>query len=80
MFDKLEDLLIRYEELMSELSEPDVANNPERFRKLMKEQSDILPIVRLTKNTNSASRTSKIRLLCWRKNLTKRCVNSQKRS
>ena len=28
MFDKLEDLLIRYEELMSELSEPDVANNP----------------------------------------------------
>ena len=45
MFDKLEDLLIRFEELMSELSEPDVANNPERFRKLMKEQSDILPIV-----------------------------------
>ena len=35
MFDRLEDLLIRYEELMSELSEPDVANNPERFRKLM---------------------------------------------
>ena len=45
MFDKLEDLLIRYEELMSELSEPDVANNPERFRKLMKEQSDLQPIV-----------------------------------
>ena len=45
MFDRLEDLLIRYEELMSELSEPDVANNPERFRKLMKEQSDLTPIV-----------------------------------
>ncbi|MBR1390651.1 MAG: peptide chain release factor 1 [Lachnospiraceae bacterium] len=45
MFDKLEDLLIRYEELMSELSEPDVANNPERFRRLMKEQSDLTPIV-----------------------------------
>ncbi len=44
MFDKLEDLLIRYEELMSELSEPDVANNPERFRKLMKEQSDLTPV------------------------------------
>ena len=28
MFDKLEDLLIRFEELMSELSEPDVANDP----------------------------------------------------
>ncbi len=45
MFDRLEDLLIRYEELMSELREPDVANNPERFRKLMKEQSDLTPIV-----------------------------------
>ena len=45
MFDKLEDLLIRYEEIMSELSEPDVANNPERFRKLMKEQSSLTPIV-----------------------------------
>ena len=45
MFDKLDDLLIRFEELMSELSEPDVANNPERFRKLMKEQSDLAPLV-----------------------------------
>ena len=43
MFDKLEDLLIRYEELMSELSEPDVANNPERFRKLMKEHHGEAP-------------------------------------
>ena len=49
MFDRLEDLLIRYEELMSELSEPDVANNPERFRKLMKEQSDLTPIVEVYK-------------------------------
>ena len=35
MFDRLDDLLIRYEELMSELQEPDVANDPARFRKLM---------------------------------------------
>ena len=45
MFEKLDDLLIPFEELMSELSEPDVANNPERFRKLMKEQADLAPIV-----------------------------------
>ena len=45
MFDKLDDLLIRYEEILSELHEPNVADNPERFRKLMKEQSDITPIV-----------------------------------
>ena len=45
MFDKLEDLLVRYEEIMGELSEPDVANDANRFRKLMKEQSDLAPIV-----------------------------------
>ena len=45
MFDKLEDTLIRYEELMSELSEPDVANDANRFRRLMKEQSELTPIV-----------------------------------
>lgn len=45
MFDKLEDLLLRYEEVMNQLSEPDVANDTNRFRKLMKEQSDLAPIV-----------------------------------
>ena len=45
MFDKLDDLLHHYEELMNTLSEPDVANDANRFRKLMKEQSDLLPIV-----------------------------------
>jgi len=45
VFDRLEDLLIRYEELMGELQEPDVANDQARFRKLMKEQNDLLPIV-----------------------------------
>ena len=45
MFDKLEDLLHHYEELMNILSEPDVANDSNRFRKLMKEQNDLLPIV-----------------------------------
>ena len=45
MFDKLEDLLIRFEEILSELQEPDVANDQKRFRKLMKEQNDLTPIV-----------------------------------
>ena len=45
MFDKLEDLLIRFEEILSELQEPDVANDQNRFRKLMKEQNDLTPIV-----------------------------------
>lgn len=45
MFDKLDDTLMRYEEMMNQLSEPDVANDPERFKRLMKEQSDLTPIV-----------------------------------
>ena len=45
MFDKLDDLVRRFEEIMNELNEPDVANNQERFRRLMKEQSNLTPIV-----------------------------------
>lgn len=45
MFDKLEDLIGRYEELMGLLNEPGVANDQKRFRELMKEQSDLTPIV-----------------------------------
>ena len=45
MFDRLEDIPLRFEEIMNQLSEPDVANDTNRFRKLMKEQSDLAPIV-----------------------------------
>lgn len=45
MFDRLDDILVHYEELMLELNAPDVAENQNRFRKLMKEQSDLAPIV-----------------------------------
>lgn len=44
MFDKLENLLIRFEEVLGELGQPDVAGNPEHFQKLMKEQSDLQPV------------------------------------
>ena len=45
MFDKLEDLVRRYEEITNELTEPSVVNDQNRFRKLMKEQSDLQPLV-----------------------------------
>jgi peptide chain release factor 1 len=45
MFDKLEDMLVRFEELLNELGEPGVTSNPERFQRLMKEQSELSPIV-----------------------------------
>lgn len=45
MFDKLEDLVIRFQEIMDELNEPGVVNDQNRFRKLMKEQNDLSDIV-----------------------------------
>ena len=45
MFDKLEDLLLRFEDVLNELQEPSVVNDQVRFRKLMKEQNDLQPIV-----------------------------------
>ncbi len=57
MFDKLEDILLRFEEIMNQLSEPDVANDTNRFRKLMKEQSDLAPIVESYKEYKQAKQT-----------------------
>lgn len=54
MFDKLEDILLRFEEILNQLSEPDVANDTSRFRKLMKEQSDLAPIVEAYKEYKQA--------------------------
>jgi len=45
MFDRLEDLLVRFDEIMKELADPDIANHQEKYRALMKEQSDLAPIV-----------------------------------
>ena len=45
MFDRLDDILIHYEEIMQELGEPNVTENQDRFRKLMKEQADLAPLV-----------------------------------
>ena len=45
MFDRLDDLVRRYEELMLELNDPSIANDQARFRKLMKEQSSLAPLI-----------------------------------
>ena len=54
MFDRLDDLLIRYEELMEELNNPYVVEDQKKFRKLMKEQADLAPIVEAYKNYKQA--------------------------
>jgi peptide chain release factor 1 len=45
MFDKLESLVARYDELLRLLSDPAVVSNPERYRDLSKEHSSLTPIV-----------------------------------
>lgn len=57
MFDKLEDLLIRFDEILNELNEPNVAGDSGRFQKLMKEQSDLQPIVDAYKEYKNCKQT-----------------------
>ena len=45
MFDKLDDLLMRFDELLNMLNDPSVTADPKRFQKLMKEQASLQPIV-----------------------------------
>ena len=57
MFDRLEDLIARYEEIMNELNEPTVTENQNRFRSLMKEQSDLTPLVEAYKEYKACNET-----------------------
>ena len=45
MFNKLETVANRYEQIGIELTRPDVVSDNELFRKLMKEHSELTPIV-----------------------------------
>lgn len=45
MLDRLEQIIHRYEEITRLLTEPSVAGDSDRLRKLMKEQSDLNPVV-----------------------------------
>ena len=70
MFDKLDDLLIRFEEVLNELGEPGVTDNQEHFQKLMKEQSDLQPIVDAYREYKKRYRTV---FPCLRKRKMKIC-------
>ena len=45
MFENLEEIEIKYEDLTQKISDPEVISNQEEWRKMMKEHSDIEPIV-----------------------------------
>ena len=45
MFDRLEDLVARLDEIQLSLSDPSIISNQDKFRSLMKEQAELAPIV-----------------------------------
>ena len=59
MFDKLEAVVNRHEQIGIELTRPDVASDNELFRKLMKEYSELTPIVEKYKEYVSAKNAEK---------------------
>ena len=56
MFDRLEGLERRYEEVMAAISDPEVSQDAARFRALMKEQAELQPIVEAYRGLNEARR------------------------
>lgn len=57
MFDRLDDILIRFEELLLELNDPALAMDQNRYRKLMKEHADLSPLVETYKAYKAAKQT-----------------------
>lgn len=63
MFDKLEELVSKLEEVMKELSDPEVVNDQSKFKRLMKEQSDLTPIVEKYKEYKQAKQSEEDSLM-----------------
>ncbi len=74
MFDKLDDILIRLEEILRQLAEPDVANDSAKFQRLMKEQAELQPIADTYRKYKDSKQTIEDSLPCWRKRMMKKCV------
>ena len=59
MFDKLEAVVNRYDQIGEELTHPEVVSNNELFRKLMKEHSELTPIVEKYKEYTDAKESER---------------------
>jgi len=57
MFDKLENVEKRYEELNKKIADPEVISNQSEWQKLMKEHADISPIVEKYREYKSAQKS-----------------------
>lgn len=54
MFDKLEDIQSRFEDVLAQLNQPDITNDQKKFKALMKEQTDLSVIVEKYKEYKAA--------------------------
>ena len=63
MFDKLEAVVNRYEQVGEELTHPEVVSNNELFRKLMKEHSELTPIVEKYREYTAAKNTGQTSII-----------------
>lgn len=57
MFDKLEDLLVRFQEIEDEMMSPDVVNDQNNYRKLRKEHAELSEIVEKYKEYKAAQQS-----------------------
>ena len=80
MFDKLEDLVDRLDTLNNQLTDPDIVSDQNKFRKLMKEQSELTPIVEKYKNIKMQNRRSKTVCLCLKKKMMKSFVKWRRKN
>ena len=57
MFEQMEGLEAHYQEIQNSLADPAVTEDANRYRKLMKEENDLLPIISKYKEYKSALQT-----------------------
>jgi peptide chain release factor 1 len=62
MFDRLEDILVRYMEIEEEMLNPGIINDQNRYRKLMKERSDLSELAEKYKEYKDAQKSMEVSL------------------
>ena len=81
MFDKLDFILEKYEELSKKVSDPDVIAKQKEWQKLMKEMSDLEPIVKeYTAYKKAKEELEEAKEILDNGGLTKSCVRWRVRS
>ncbi|MBO7514337.1 MAG: PCRF domain-containing protein, partial [Lachnospiraceae bacterium] len=57
MFENLEDLSVRYDEVLMEMNDPALTGDQVHFRKLMKEHAELTPLVEAYRKYKAANQT-----------------------